>query len=87
MATAGCARAEGVVKPWSWAEALERKAVCWGKMGESAIDQRFARGIGPDRDDATIVQTVISLGHGLGIRMIARGVETLEQLLFLHQHE
>lgn len=63
---------------------LDRGVGAKGGVGgkwEGAIDQRFARGIGPDRDDATIVQTVVSLGYGLGIRMIARGVETLEQLL------
>jgi len=80
MATAGCACAEGVVKPWSWTEALERKAVCWGKMG--GCDRPvLCAGIGPDRDDATILQTVISLGMAS-----VSGVETLEQLLF-YQHE
>ena len=36
--------------------------------------------------DAAIAQAIISLGHALGLRVLAEGVETLGQLLFLHEH-
>lgn len=68
------ARAPKGCQPWSLIEALERKAV-WGGQWQPAIDQSSVGAIGPGRDDATNAQTVISLGHSLGIRVIAEGVD------------
>lgn len=50
------------------------------------IDQSFIRDITEDRDDATIVVAIIAMAHGLGMSVIAEGVETAEQLAFLREH-
>jgi diguanylate cyclase (GGDEF)-like protein/PAS domain S-box-containing protein len=47
------------------------------------VDQSFVRDLSTDADDASIVQTIISMGHGLRLKVIAEGVETAEQLAFL----
>ena len=47
------------------------------------IDQSFVKELMSDRNDAAIIKVVLALGHGLKLRVIAEGVETLEQLQFL----
>ena len=49
------------------------------------IDQSFVRDLITDSDDAEIVSTIISMARNLKLKVIAEGVETAEQLLFLQQ--
>jgi diguanylate cyclase (GGDEF)-like protein len=44
------------------------------------VDQSFVRNLGSSADDSAIVQAIISLGQSLGLRVIAEGVETEDNL-------
>jgi len=47
------------------------------------IDKSFVQEIGSNVDDAAIVRAVIGMGRSLHLRVVAEGVETLQQLAFL----
>jgi diguanylate cyclase (GGDEF)-like protein len=47
------------------------------------IDQSFTASIEKAADAAAIVHAIVSLGRGLGMKVTAEGVETVEQALFL----
>ncbi|MGO3930108.1 EAL domain-containing protein [Rhodopseudomonas pseudopalustris] len=47
------------------------------------IDRAFIMNLGRNAQSASIVRAVIGLGHGLGVSLVAEGVETQEQLDFL----
>ena len=49
------------------------------------IDQSFIRDITTDPDDATITTAIINLAHNIGLKVIAEGVETEEQLAYLRE--
>jgi diguanylate cyclase (GGDEF)-like protein/PAS domain S-box-containing protein len=44
------------------------------------VDRSFVDGLGTEAEDSAIVAAVVSLGHALGLRVIAEGVETELQL-------
>ncbi len=52
-------------------------------LNQLKIDQSFVRDINSDNDDAVIVQTIIAMAGKLGMEVIAEGVETKEQRLYL----
>jgi EAL domain-containing protein (putative c-di-GMP-specific phosphodiesterase class I) len=49
-------------------------------FSEIKIDRQFVTELTTSRDDQVIVRAVIELAHGLGLKVTAEGVETVEQL-------
>ncbi|MBK8019460.1 MAG: EAL domain-containing protein [Betaproteobacteria bacterium] len=50
------------------------------------IDRTFVQGIDEDPEDAAIAVAIIGLAKTLGLRTLAEGIETQEQLEFLRRH-
>ena len=44
------------------------------------VDRSFVDGLGREPEDSAICTAVVSLAHALGLRAVAEGVETPEQL-------
>lgn len=55
-------------------------------IDELKIDGSFIRDIPHDPDNCAIVNAVIGLSHGLGLRVVAEGVEEETQHAFLREH-
>jgi diguanylate cyclase (GGDEF)-like protein len=49
-------------------------------LNELKIDRSFVSGMVVNEDDAVIVSSTLRLGHDLGLRVVAEGAETQEQL-------
>lgn len=47
------------------------------------IDQAFIRGLGEGDADVAITRAIIAMAHGLSLKVVAEGVERVEQLEFL----
>jgi diguanylate cyclase (GGDEF)-like protein/PAS domain S-box-containing protein len=50
------------------------------------IDRAFVTRVSQGGRDAALAQAIVSMGHALGLRVLAEGVETAEQLQFLRSH-
>jgi EAL domain-containing protein (putative c-di-GMP-specific phosphodiesterase class I) len=55
-------------------------------MDQLKIDQSFIHDVCTSAEDAAIVQSIISLGHNLNLRVIAEGVFDECQMHFLKTH-
>ena len=51
------------------------------------IAMPFVHSIGQSEKDESIIKTIIALGKNLGVKLIAEGVETEEQVLFLQNED
>ena len=52
---------------------------------ELKVDRSFVSGLADDHDDRSIAIAVINMAHALGLRVVAEGVETNEQLEVLKE--
>lgn len=50
------------------------------------IDKSFLYDLAHNKSNASIIQSIISLAHGLGLKVVAEGVETTEQFAFLKEN-
>jgi len=51
------------------------------------IDRSFVKGIPEDREDMVLIHAIIAMAHGLGLVVIAEGIETQEQWDFLKSED
>ncbi|HEX2189370.1 MAG TPA: EAL domain-containing protein [Longimicrobiaceae bacterium] len=54
-------------------------------IGTLKIDRSFVRGLTPGSNQSELVQTMVSLARGLGMSVVAEGIETVEQLTELRR--
>jgi EAL domain-containing protein (putative c-di-GMP-specific phosphodiesterase class I) len=47
------------------------------------LDRSFVRGLPDNERDAAIATSVVAMGHGLKLKVLAEGIETPEQMQFL----
>lgn len=55
-------------------------------IDEIKIDRSFVKGLLFDENDTSIVRTILAMAQGLGLRVVAEGVETTRQRDFLTEH-
>jgi diguanylate cyclase (GGDEF)-like protein/PAS domain S-box-containing protein len=51
------------------------------------VDRSFVEHMTSDADDATIVRAIIALGHNLGLKVVAEGVESAQQARALRAYQ
>ncbi|MDH5680673.1 MAG: EAL domain-containing protein, partial [Spirochaetota bacterium] len=51
------------------------------------VDQSFIRGMEEDEDSKAIVKAIISMSQSLNLKIVAEGVENLDQLSYLHDEQ
>jgi diguanylate cyclase (GGDEF)-like protein len=56
-------------------------------IDELQIDKSLVNSITSDQGEATVVSAIISMGHSLGKKLVAEGVESEDQYLFLARHK
>ena len=56
----------------------------WLPIDVLKIDRSFVHDASTDPDDAALVMAIINLAHNLRLKVVAEGVESEEQLRFLH---
>jgi len=49
------------------------------------IDRSFVQDIAEDSEGATLIRAIVAMGHGLGLKVVAEGVENVEQMSFLNE--
>ena len=55
-------------------------------LTELKIDKTFVDGLGTDENDEAIAKAILGMAKALGLRTVAEGVETKEQLAWLQHH-
>ena len=55
-------------------------------ISKMKLDQSFIRDLPEDRESAAIVSALIALGHALDQQIVVEGVENIEQLEFVREH-
>ena len=50
------------------------------------VDRSFVKDVLVNKDDSSLVQTIIAIGHGLNLRVVAEGAEEEEQVKFLAKY-
>jgi EAL domain-containing protein (putative c-di-GMP-specific phosphodiesterase class I) len=57
------------------------------KVSKLKIDKSFVDGLPDDEDDVCIAKSIIGLAKGMGLNLVAEGVETQDQAQWLLKHD